>query len=227
MNDFLNLHNKILNSKGYSVDHELLNLSTTQKIFNTNYLELVELKQYLSENPDLWHMQKRDKLDQFQLELARRLHNFLASVKSLVDQTRSLKKRLKLDENFEIIYEKKRQEYFGLEEFSFVQQLREYVQHYSLLPTGLQMNLNANKENASVLTLSKEKLMKFSNWNAHSKVYLKESPENIDLMTLITNYQDTTNNFYSDFYEMVVNVYKDELLDFRKLTLDMAKKFSK
>ena len=94
------LHKAIGKSKGKDIHLLLRGLDQTKTILNRNYFWLLQTDKFISENIEILDIRNRDRINDFHLEFARNLHNYLASVKSLVDHTRALKKELKLDSKF-------------------------------------------------------------------------------------------------------------------------------
>lgn len=219
----IELHRKIESSKGYRVHRKLQNLDTTITILNRNYSALVQLNEYLPNNMNIMALKNRDKLQNFQIEFSRHLHNYLASVKTVIDQTRTFKKHLNLEGVFESKYTEKGKEFLSSDSITFIQQLREYIQHYDLLPTGVEIKVNKTDGEKVTLIVSTKDITGFSRWNAKSKRFLERNPENIDIIKHLKDYQNNIHLFYKWFYEEVQHVFIKELDELEKLSEDYQK----
>ena len=119
MRNIGDLHKDIEKSKGKNIHLLLRGLDQTKTILNRNYFWLLQIDKFISENIEILDIRNRDRINDFHLEFARNLHNYLASVKSLVDHTRALKKELKLDSKFEALYEQQRKKILGTDTITF------------------------------------------------------------------------------------------------------------
>lgn len=217
MKNIADLHKAIEQSKGREIHQKLRGLNHTKIIFNRNYFWLVQLEKYLAGNMEIIELRNHDKLDDFQIEFARHLHNYLASVKSLIDHTRVLKKKLSLDEKFEEKYKEQQKTLLGTDTITFIQQLREYVQHYELLPTGVEVLINDNDKEKITLILTTSSLKEFSNWKAASLRVLQTCSKNVDIFILLKEYQISVEKFYKWFYDEMGLIFKSELAEFDEL----------
>ena len=227
MRNVSDLHQAIEKSAGKDIHLKLVNLDNTKSILNRNYFWLLKLDKYLSGNIQLMEVRNRDTLNDFQIEFARHLHNYLASVKSLVDHTRVVKKKLNLDQKFEQRYDNKRISVFKTDTASFIQQLREYVQHYELLPTGIHLSIDKNDDEKLTLILATDSLSGFSGWKASSKRVLDANPKDIDIFKLLEKYQLSVEEFYKWFYAEMEEMFKNELTEFDELRREYKTHYDK
>ncbi len=214
------LHKAIESSKGREIHLKLRGLNHTKIILNRNFIALLQLNKLVS--IELFYFENRSKKENFQLEFARLIHNYLAAVKSLVDHTRVLKKKLNLDSSFEKIYQEKRGDMLGADVVFFIQQLRVYVQHYELLPTGIQVQVNKKDEEKIILTLSRDTLKEFSDWNPKSLNVLNTSEKEIEIYKLIEEYQRLIEKFYEWFYSELEKIFKVELTEIDEIAREYA-----
>lgn len=218
MRKFSDLHKAIEKSKGKDIHLKLRGLNQSRTILNRNYFWLLQLRKLIQNKAELLELRNITQMSDFQLEFARNLHNYLASVKSLVDHTRVLKRKLNLDKNFENWYKQQRKKLLGTDAIVFIQQLREYVQHYSLLPSGVHVKIaDSNDSEKITLILDAPILRKFSDWKTESLRILERYPKNIDIFKLIGEYQNSLNKFYEYFYDKLETIFKKELAEFDEL----------
>src|SRR5436309_1126101 len=87
----LALMKQIETTEGWKVRQRILIHSISYHVFTGNYEELRRVLEAYH-NPDfalpLWAVSNRPKLDLFQKEIVRLLHNYVASAKTLVEHTR-------------------------------------------------------------------------------------------------------------------------------------------
>ena len=115
------------------------------------------------------------------------------------------------------MYEQQRKKMLGTDTITFIQQLREYVQHYKLLPSGIQVKVDKNDGETILLTLNTPALKEFSKWKEASLRIIEKFPENIDIFKLLEEYQTSANQFYKWFYDEMEKIFKKELAEFDEL----------
>jgi hypothetical protein len=142
----IELHEKIEQSQGWFINNKIGILGISYHIFINNYNEL-RTALMLFKNPEvslqLMDQDHPEKLDQFQSEIIRFFHNFLASAKSLVEHTRILVRDLYLGSEFENNYNEKVNDEFTSSELTrFIQDLRNYILHKGLPMTSATINFS-------------------------------------------------------------------------------------
>ncbi len=228
MRNISDIHKAIEKSKGKDIHLKLTGLDQTKTILNRNYYWLLQLEELIQSKKELLELRNRKHMRDFQLEFARNLHNYLASVKSLVDHTRTLKEKLNLNKSFEDLYQKQRQKILGTDTIVFIQQLREYSQHYSLLPSGILVEVsNSNDSEKITLTLDTPTLKEYSDWKTASKRILEKNPKHVDIFKLMDEYQTSVNEFYEWFYDEMEKIFKKELGEFDELAKEYEAYYEK
>src|SRR5437870_888912 len=116
----------------YYEDFKGLDLSLY--VFHTNFKELYALITGITTNPQaaqLYTVENQEKLYLVGYDIVRRIHNFVASVKSLVDHTRNTHRKLYKDTDlFPDYQERINTDFAHNPQSQFIQELREYAQHY-------------------------------------------------------------------------------------------------
>lgn len=141
--------------EGWKIEVKTRNLGISHYIFMTNYNQLknsLELFNTKEVDSNIWAIKNRDKLNQFQIEVIRLFHNYLASVKSLVDHTRIMVREVHGNKKFSREYELKKQEIFVNSPLScFVQDLRNYILHKGIPETIAEKKFGESNEANSIL----------------------------------------------------------------------------
>jgi hypothetical protein len=133
---------RIEGSEAAKVRRAMMPVEITHEIFRGNLNELVRaLKSY--EDPEyrahLWlsdeQLGSMTTLDRYMTEVFRLLHNFVASVMTLVEHTRATMRKLYKGQPFLAEYEARVSQEFDASELAhFVQDLRDYFMHRGLPP---------------------------------------------------------------------------------------------
>jgi hypothetical protein len=141
---------------------------------------------------------------QYQSELARRLHNFVSSVKSLIDHSRHIVTRMYRDPTHPVRaeYQRRARSLADEPKRKFVQQLREYVLHYELAPAVGRLEFNRTDGTTSspfmfraTWTLAPEVLLGWGRWNAGVRTYLQNAAE-LNLLDLVEAYVADISDLY-------------------------------
>lgn len=173
---------------------------TSYGVFVGNYRELTELLEVVEEPYVAIHLRKEKRnaeLDKIYEELTRLLYNFLASAKSLIDHTRDYmdtfyEGSLLLDE-----YNEKVADHFASSPLQgFVQDLRNYTQHYKLPLISATFTIKRGHELRVTYAISASELRKWDNWTPRSRQYLELYHDKLPLGQLATDYYTIVKEFY-------------------------------
>jgi hypothetical protein len=212
------LYKQMLNSEGYKINRKIQRLDNTLYILIQNYQTLLKLLEYYQKEDDIWNIVNRKKLNTLSLELTRHLHNYLASVASLIDHTRIFKES-ENDTNLSSSYDSKKVELIMTNEASFLKELRNYTLHFGLPPVILNEKVEKNIETRQFM-LSKDDLLEYSGWNSSHKNFINNYEGDLNIISIINLYQESIRKFYDWFYKSIEEKYKSQLKEFD----DLAKK---
>jgi hypothetical protein len=135
-------------------------------------------------------------------EPSRRMHNWLASVKTLVDHSRSHIERVYKRHSFCEEYHNKVEGVFGSSDLlHFVQDLRNFNLHFALPVSRVELNLNFADANLPKPTglnfqLSRDELLKWNRWTQQGRRFLMAQTPKITMTTIITQYMALVEPFY-------------------------------
>jgi len=202
------LMRRIKESEGERVFWKMEALSATFFIFAENRLELVKrLREF--ENPE-----NRAKAvgvgNREGLRLTMRLlHNFLASVVTLIDHTRVLTGELYDGQPFKQEYQQEVQALFSDSALAgFVQDLRNWVLHKGLLPLEMQMSdTGKNGEIVYSLVLNASDLKSWNRWNARAREYVASITSDLRLSDVVDSYSGLVQGFYSWLEKRMLEIH--------------------
>lgn len=186
------------------------------ELFQRNYAELTELIDAIEKTPDpvaMLAVAEHWKRHELLKEVSFRLHNFLASAKSLLDHARA---------NYVKHYEpvgtfpeypaevKSRFEQDGL--VQLVHGLREMAQHYRLPNIGWDTRISlANNSITITLTLRRQHLLEYTRWKSAAKAYLAaETEEQLSIRHLVEVYSARINAFYEWVFANLQRIHTPE-----------------
>lgn len=212
------LMDEILAMPEYKLRQDLLGLNTSIYIFDTNYAELRRIIESLTDDPNgqlLTAAKNRDKLHNKQIDVLRRLHNFVAATQSLVEHTRRLHDKLYGNSGIFPEYQEQVNARFVNDPLSqFVQRLRQYCQHYKAPDIGIRVSVQRVEgrfvERRTVF-LDLDTLREFDGWNAPAKLYMMDLSEEVDVLGVVTQYRDKVIEFYRWFQSRQYEIHASEL----------------
>ncbi|WP_152436285.1 hypothetical protein [Halosimplex carlsbadense] len=208
-------------SPGQRIHSQIESLFTTLEIVNKNHQKLTQSRDwYLEQGMELWDEDNREQMDAFQREYLRLLHNYSASVHSLIRHTYTILDRYE-DEKPGL-----KQGYF--EEISerdlgskvdLLKQIRHYTQKRELPPIASSLRAEARgdgqgHETEFKLILNKSEMMDWDGWDSDVRDKLEEWDDEIEITELAEDYQRELNDFFEWFRTFALRMFYDEILDY-------------
>ena len=183
--------------------NEVQSLQTSVYVYRTNQRELSEFMQWYRRHPDnldVWHQDMNDKQQWIRREIARLLHNYVASVNSLVDHTRQTYKRLYGKANQFPDYPAEVTRRFDKDPVvQFVQRLRNILLHAES-PGIVFSGIMSDERTENEIGISTNYLKRHASWlNGPAKKYLAGAGDKVDVPPLIEAYDSRINDFYEWF----------------------------
>ncbi|MCX6681043.1 MAG: hypothetical protein NTX42_11875 [Methanothrix sp.] len=214
------LKKQIESSTGWKIEKGNRNLRVSHYIFMSNYNQLknsLELFNRKEVSSNIWAIKNRDNLNQFQIEVIRLFHNYLASVKSLIDHTRIMVNEVYGNNDFSKEYILKIKDVFANSSLArFVQDLRNYILHKGIPVMLAQMKSKESEETNSIL-LDLSSLRSWDGWKAKSKEYLNNAKDHINLYEIIVAYESLVINFFDWFQRRQNELYSEEFEQTQKI----------
>ena len=226
MHRYIQLRSEITQMEGYNAILENHRLANSINIFDTNYVELIQLINYMEQNIEakkLLSLQGHKQLHMIDIELLRRLHNFVAGAKSLVDHTRRIYNKYYKHNNIFPEYTKVVRNTFATDPLSqFVQDLREYCQHYRTLSLIYVTRFTREtQEEIREVALQVEDLLSYDGWSSTAKQYFHEKGDNIPISRAIQEYREKVLQFYKWFQEEQHRIHETALNEYKAKETEM------
>jgi len=156
-------------------------------------------------------------------ELQRRLHNYVAATKTLVDHTRRLL-ALYPDTNLAVEYEPRKNTIATAPVTAFFNDLRNYVLHHRLPFPGHQLSMTgpaaAEQSFESKVLLSTSGLLEWDNWSATSRSFLEAQKGDVDLLLAMNEHRALVEQLYNWLLRQFPVLHGDDLDDVNRLIRD-------
>lgn len=189
---------KIEESEGWKLHRRLRLLKLSAWTMERNYSELMEFLDGFANYKfatDLFR--RREHFEAFADELYRRLHNYLASVVTLIDHStamvRSAYRRHPFGAEFA---ERVRAAVEESPRSQFVRGLRNYALHYRIPLATFSTITTLSEPGESAIYLSREKLLEYRDWKPASRRFLaKMESDNVDLRAVVLQHREDLDEF--------------------------------
>ena len=223
-NPLVNMMETIQSSDGAKMDQKIGMLNLTYTIFSTNFNQLngslERYKQDLSFVLELMATENIENFQEYLSEVTRLLHNFLASVSTLVDHTRVFCNEVYEGKEFYREYQGELEKQFkSVDLVKFVQDLRNFALHQRLPVASANLSFSNTSGTSHSISLKVKELKEWSGWKAPSKRYLESIGDVLDLQEVMKEYASIADSFYSWFnrrqYEIHQQAFR-ELNDLKK-----------
>jgi hypothetical protein len=191
--ELFELSEQIKATEGHRIQLKIRALRSSYYVFEGNYRRLISALDYFGRIEvimELWRENNRTRLEGFIDEVTRRLHNFLAGAKTLVDHTRVLKNKMYKDHRFKKVYQEKVDRDLSCSPIvCFVQDLRNYVLHKQLPIASAELSLKGGggtiTESDSTIKLDVNELREWDEWKPESRMYLDSLDDKVQIREVI------------------------------------------
>ena len=183
--EHIKLERAILSHPGGKIFKKIEEIERSLYIFDGNFRDLlIDIDEFSkAENLVFFDVSNKEKLDRILIEIARRLHNFVAAAISLVEHTRKIISELYIDTAFMSEYQSELEKRIITNELiQFVHDLRNFTLHYELPPVGANLDLNKIQHK---LIIDVESFKEWDNWKSLPKKFLASQSSNIFLRDLV------------------------------------------
>jgi hypothetical protein len=216
--------------EGHKIVLMIRHLANSQYTLNKNYQELLGIINSYESNQKIWSSENIRELELVQKEFTRLLHNYLASIFSLIGHTYAFRTDLSNPELESFCKEQLTTLNFN-EHVKFLKDLRSYAQHYALPVVTATLSVtfsitavsNEEKGHEQKLVLRKEPLLKWDRWTSHSRTFLNNQEKEIDIKKIVEEYQKLVSKFYSVFYKKVEELYSKQIEELSRIESEMSK----
>lgn len=144
-------------------------------------------------------------------EIIRLIHTYVASIKSLVDHTRRIARKI-LTERGHAIYQQQIDSQFTNDDLtSFLHDLRNYLLHVTHPPVKKTVRFDSG---TIAVELDTQNLLEYDQWRRPSKRFLAHHPEAVALEPLICQYSQKVTNFHRWLTAHIESDRKTEMDEF-------------
>jgi hypothetical protein len=176
-------------------------LGATFFVFEGNHIQLrnaILAFEKPENSSKLWNVDNREVLGQFQREIMRLLHNFLASAATLIDHTRTITRELYEEHRFLQEYEREMTGVFSQSSIAgFVRGLRNWMLHKGLVPVVVQLSFAVpNDTSVSSVVLDLGEMTSWDGWDSRAKAFLAEATSDPRLSDVVESYAVLVLRFY-------------------------------
>jgi len=209
----LSIARQIESCKGIEIEIVSTNLKRAYEILCLNYADLERQLTWYS-GPD---NAIRKRKEGFWLNVDRNLHNYVASVNTLIDHMRRFRRKEPHPE-FQANYDKRLRRLADSDLSTLIPDLRSYFLHFDIPPIGsLLISGPGDNELETHVVLDREKLLEWGYWKPKSRDYLERSGSSIRVLDVIQEYQWEIADFFTWFHKELLATYKTDLDEYRKL----------
>ncbi len=205
-------------------------LGVSHYILNQNFREAVQIPEALERKVELLSRDRRHEAGALHLEFVRRLHNYLAAAKTLVDHTRAFRSRW-TDEACDSAFETTLEELLTNPVVKFIQELRNPTQHSRLPPVARVTTFEADSSNPNTvrpvvrLMVKARDLENLYEWSSLALAYIRANVdhENVDVTLALRRYQELLESLYAWFFQQLTITWKNLLDDFDHRRQELAR----
>lgn len=231
MREIKEIESRMTGSPGWRVVAESEALGRSFRVFTGNARELLRTLAVFG-NPEaialLWDVDRRVEFEAVLGEVDRQLHNYLASVKSLVDHTRSIVDGMyPVGSAFRATYEAEKDRLSSTARARFVQDLRNYTLHRRLPNPIGRLSMERDQPARSRVLLSTAELLEWDGWSAGARGFLQTAGDEIDLADVIGGYTQEVGAFYQWFGGEQEREHATELADLQAMRQELRAAFAR
>ena len=214
----VDLLDKLNSMPEYKLLLRIKSLEASLYVFKRNYKELKSLlikHSDVKEAVRLRGVGKKPEMRALLYEITRLLHNFVTSVKSLIEHTRIIYREIYEREKKFPEYQAEVDSRFADNPLAqFVEDLRNYCLHYELPTISSVLHFSQLPPSPifeSRVELKIEELNKYSKWSPLAKEYLSSQDNPINLLNLVDEYYALVEDFYNWIQERQKDIHAEEL----------------
>ena len=161
--------------------------------------------------------------DRYMAKLDQKLHNALASVVSLVDQTRPFLARYEEDSPLRVGFAERSVIVMDVPAAKFLRRFRNYLVHYGVAPLMTTIKFSGSDSPSTEVKLDSQVLLEWKDWTAAPRQYLIDHPEGVQLGTIVHEYSLAMNALYEWLIRELADLHQDELDEVNGLIADQNK----
>jgi hypothetical protein len=193
---------------------ELRGFGLGLEIFQRNardFRALLEMARGRDAIERLWALQNRPRLEEFQREVARHLHNFVTAAFSLVDHARRFFEKYQTSGAFPDYAAEVKTRFADAPVCQFVQGLRNYSTHKKVPTISSTMEIAQGKGMTHTIYLPKDELLEGFDWNVTARRFLEGAGDKIDLVEVAAAYTEKVTEFYKWVFTRLEQIHAADI----------------
>ncbi|MBX3177648.1 MAG: hypothetical protein KF886_09825 [Candidatus Hydrogenedentes bacterium] len=199
-------------SRGFQIYTLKQTIQVSFSTFRVNFVELERLLQKHSRFDPRFHgVLNRDKLQVDFIEIIRLLHNYCASVMSLVEHTRRVAREILPADALKTYQNEIDLRFKQSPLHCFLQDLRNYFLHHSNPPVAHVIRYASTESAGAGIELPNKSLLEWKNWNKASRDFILQQNNGILLEVIVTKYTANVDEFMRWLDDHIETVCKPEL----------------
>jgi hypothetical protein len=224
--EYIRLLNAVKSTEGHEVYWQVNSVIVSHGILTGNY---IELHRRLSEFADpkvasrLFDQGRRSESQAELHELARLVHNYVASVKSLVDHTRVIANKILDGDKLAAYQERVNSEFKNDTTSKFLQDLRNFLLHISHPTIKAKFNFNQPAGMTSGIELAADELLAWDNWSTEGRNCIENSPDGVAMLPLVEDYKKKVDAFCRWLVDFFYDSRQREMNEFSAMQDEWAK----
>jgi hypothetical protein len=209
---YLDLVDAFHATRGFKVYTLKQTIQVSFNTFRVNFAELERLLQKHSRFDPRFHgVLNREKLQADFIEIIRLLHNYCASVMSLVEHTRRVAREILTADALKAYQDEIDFRYKQSSLHCFLQDLRNYFVHHSNPPITHVVRYGPTRGPGAGIELPQKSLLKWSGWNKRSRDFILQHDDGILLEEIVSQYTANVEEFLQWLDNHIEIVCKPEL----------------
>lgn len=219
--DYHGLVHAIRSSRGHHIEWQVRAIKVSHTVYFRNQQELIHVLQNASSYPKIlqsFASRNSDNVESNFIELFRLLHNFVASVKSLVDHTRRIAHGILPTTALEIYEQRKASEFTNDGVTRFLHDLRNYLLHVGQAPVSATIRFgDGTSTPTGAFELQVDELQKWDKWSSVSRTFILGQGEAVHLLETVQKYDRKIYGFYNWLLEHIRVACREPLQEFEAL----------
>ena len=204
-------------TEGYRIYWQVHSLIASHSIFAGNHKELhAKLTEYTDPKVSsrLFDQGKFSEAQAELRELTRLVHNYVASVKTLVDHTRVIANKVIASEKLGEYQERVDSEFKFDPTSRFLHNLRDYLLHVSHPPIKAKLSFTGPAGMESGVELASDILLTWENWSSEARKYINSHLGGIAMLPLVDEYNCKVQSFYEWLVDYLYDARRAEMDEF-------------
>jgi hypothetical protein len=153
------------------------------------------------------------------VEITRKLHNFLASAKTLTDHTRALQQGLESKGKVIPGYKNRIKRCFDDSSLQhFIKDLRNYMVHRRCPDVDIIKNLDKESSQKQLVRFQKKDLLEWDGWDIQSRSFIQSIEKEMSIHAIVTEYAEIVHEFNRWLLKQIMELSDSEITEIEHYT---------